>query len=95
MTTRDQHVIDFYVDHPISAEHIMARLKEARGSLDDVTPEELYPLDEDHYGALDANEAPADRTRMAPGDRPRKATSSKTTPLSSAMCRPASWAARA
>lgn len=95
MTARDQHVIDFYVNHPISAEHIMARLKEAPGSLDTVTPEELYPLDEDHYGALEAIEALADRTRMAPGDRPRKATSSKTTPLSSATCRATSWAARA
>lgn len=86
MTARDQHVIDFYVNHPISAEHIMARLKEARGNLKDVTPEELYPLDEDHYGALDANEALADRTRMAPGDR--------VLDLCAGLCGPARWFAR-
>lgn len=86
MGARDQHVIDFYVNHPISAEHIMARLREERGSLDDVRPEELYPLDEDHYGALDANEALAERTGMAAGDR--------VLDLCAGLCGPARWFAR-
>lgn len=58
---------EFYTLHPISAEIVLARLEAARGSLDGVAPEELWPHDQDHYGGLEANAALAERARLAPG----------------------------
>lgn len=57
MTTEIRSAIDFYRRHPISAEIIVAKLKAARGHLDNVSPEELFPHDQDHYGGLAANDA--------------------------------------
>lgn len=57
MTTEIRSAIDFYRRHPISAEIIVAKLKAARGHLDDVSPEDLLPHDQDHYGGLAANDA--------------------------------------
>ena len=59
----------FYQRHPISADHIVAKLREERGNLDHVRPEELYPHDQDHYGGLEANDALAALTGMDTGDR--------------------------
>ncbi len=67
MQDREQHVADFYRRHPISADHILAKLTEERGDLNDVRPEELYPHDQDHYGGLEANEALAKRVKMGAG----------------------------
>ncbi|MCB1492702.1 MAG: methyltransferase domain-containing protein [Rhodobiaceae bacterium] len=69
MTIAEQHVLDFYTRHPISAEHIRMRVREKRGTLDELKPEELYPFDQDHYGGLDANIALAKAAGMTPGDR--------------------------
>lgn len=52
-----QHIVDFYTRHPISAPHILAKLRAERGSLDGLRPAELWPHDQDHYGALAANDA--------------------------------------
>ena len=60
-------VLGFYSRHPISAAHILARLKTARGSLEGVAPEELYPHDQDHYGGLGANDALAARAGLKAG----------------------------
>ncbi len=57
MATEIRSAIDFYERHPISSDIIVARLKAARGNLDKVSPEELFPHDQDHYGALAANDA--------------------------------------
>ena len=57
MTAEIRSAIDFYQRHPISAEIIVAKLKAARGHLDNVSPEELFPHDQDHYGGLAANDA--------------------------------------
>lgn len=51
-----QHVLAFYDRHPISAADVLARIKEARGSLDRLKPEDVFPFDQDHYGGLAANE---------------------------------------
>ncbi len=61
--------IDFYARHPISAEIILAKLTAARGHLDAVAPEELFPHDQDHYGGLPANDALARRARIGAGAR--------------------------
>jgi sarcosine/dimethylglycine N-methyltransferase len=61
--------IDFYERHPISCEIILAKLEASRGHLDDLTPEDLFPHDQDHYGGLAANDALADRARIGKGTR--------------------------
>ena len=69
MQDREEHVVDFYRRHPISADHILAKLESDRGHLNNVRPEELYPHDQDHYGGLDANEALASAARMGTGKK--------------------------
>ena len=59
----------FYSRHPISADIILAKLQAARGHLDDVRPEELWPHDQDHYGALAANDALAEVAGIGPDMR--------------------------
>ena len=38
--------IDFYARHPISAQGVLAKLRAARGNLDNVRPEELWAHDQ-------------------------------------------------
>ncbi len=59
--------IDFYERHPISREIILARLQSSRGNLDGLSPEDLYPHDQDHYGGLAVN----DRLAAVAGIGPR------------------------
>jgi len=67
MSERTQHVLAFYSRHPISAEHIIARLEADRGRLTDLGPETLFTYDQDHYGGLEANDALAQRAHLKPG----------------------------
>jgi sarcosine/dimethylglycine N-methyltransferase len=69
MDDRRHHVLGFYSRHPISHAQILARLRETRGSLEGLSPEDLFPLDQDHYGGLAANDALADLARIGPGTR--------------------------
>ncbi len=69
MTTEIRSAIDFYERHPISAAIIAAKLKAARGHLDAVAPDELFPHDQDHYGGLAANDALATLAGIGPGSR--------------------------
>jgi cyclopropane fatty-acyl-phospholipid synthase-like methyltransferase len=69
MTTEIRSAIDFYSRHPISAEIILAKLGEARGSLDGVRPEELFAHDQDHYGGVAANDILAERAHITAGSR--------------------------
>lgn len=55
------HVLAFYSRHPISREQILARLAAARGNLDALLPEDLFPHDQDHYGGLEVVDALAAR----------------------------------
>ena len=50
------HVLAFYDRHPISAADVLTRIKEERGSLDRLKPEDVFPFDQDHYGGLAAND---------------------------------------
>jgi sarcosine/dimethylglycine N-methyltransferase len=61
VSTEIRSAIDFYERHPISCEIILAKLKASRGHLDDLTPDELFPHDQDHYGGLAANDVLAER----------------------------------
>lgn len=68
-TSGTQHVMDFYTRHPISAEHILAKLSARHGRSDGFRPEDLWPLDQDHYGGLAANDEIARLTGMHAGQR--------------------------
>lgn len=59
----------FYTRHPISYEIIEKKLIERGGGLSGLRPEDLYPLDQDHYGGLAANDALAAAARLRAGDR--------------------------
>ena len=61
--------IYFYTRHPISAAIILSKLSDARGNLDGVRPDELFPHDQDHYGGLAANDALAAAARIGAGSR--------------------------
>lgn len=69
MPTEIRSAIDFYERHPISADIIKAKLLAARGNLTGITPDELFPHDQDHYGGLDANDALAQRAQIKAGMR--------------------------
>jgi ubiquinone/menaquinone biosynthesis C-methylase UbiE len=47
----------------------LRKLREARGDLDEVRPEELFEHDQDHYGGLGANDALAAAARIGQGTR--------------------------
>ena len=69
MRTEIGSAIDYYERHPISAQIILAKLSASRGHLNDLTPEELFPHDQDHYGGLAANDALAKRGGIGKGTR--------------------------
>ena len=64
MTSQMHSAIDFYDRHPISAQIILAKLMTARGTLEGLRPDDLFPHDQDHYGGLAANDALAQRARI-------------------------------
>lgn len=53
----DEAVISLYEAHPISAEQILDELRARGMALDSLSPEDLFPLDQDHYGGADATDA--------------------------------------
>jgi sarcosine/dimethylglycine N-methyltransferase len=69
MNAEIRSVSDFYEHHPISREIILAKLKTSRGHLVHISPEELFPHDQDHYGGLDANDALAAHAGISRGTR--------------------------
>jgi SAM-dependent methyltransferase len=68
-TGNSDHAVYFYSHHPISLGIVLARLAAARGGLDAVRPEDLWPHDQDHFGGLAANDALAAAARLGPGTR--------------------------
>ncbi len=69
MTTEIRSAIDFYERHPISAQIILAKLEAARGSLDGLRPDDLFPHDQDHYGGLAANDELAKCAQIGSGTK--------------------------
>jgi ubiquinone/menaquinone biosynthesis C-methylase UbiE len=61
--------IYFYTRHPISSAIILSKLRAARRHLDGVTPDELFPHDQDHYGGLAANDSLAKAAHIEAGSR--------------------------
>jgi ubiquinone/menaquinone biosynthesis C-methylase UbiE len=61
--------VDFYERHPISCEIILAKLRASRGHLDGLSPDELFPHDQDHYGGLAANDVLAARGNIGKDTR--------------------------
>ena len=68
MKASDQ-TIYFYNQHPISCEIILSKLKNRRGHLDGMRPEDLFPHDQDHYGGLAATDELARAARIKDGTR--------------------------
>lgn len=65
--TGKTRVTEMYDRHPISAAQVLAKVTDLRGTLDGVTPPDLFDHDQDHYGGLAANDAIAERAKLAPG----------------------------
>jgi len=57
-------VVDFYNRHPISEGQVIDALRRLGKDLERLEPEDLYDLDQDHYGGLEAVEALARRARI-------------------------------
>ncbi len=83
MEMAEKTVADWYANHPISAPHILTKLTNLRGSVADVTPQELYPYDQDHYDGLNANARLAEKAQMKSGDC--------VLDVCSGLCGPARW----
>src|ERR1700733_3842002 len=69
MSTEIHSAIDYYERHPISSEIILVKLNTTRGNLNNVTPEELFPHDQDHYGGLGAHDALGQRAAIGKATR--------------------------
>lgn len=69
MSKEIRSAIDFYERHPISSEIILAKVDVSYGHLSEIAPEQLFPLDQDHYGGLGANDALAERAAIGKGTR--------------------------
>jgi sarcosine/dimethylglycine N-methyltransferase len=69
MRDEGEQAIFFYSRHPITAEIISSKLRAARGDLDGLRPEDLYPHDQDHYGGLEANDVLAAAAGIDEGSR--------------------------
>ena len=69
MRDEGEQAIFFYSRHPITAEIILSKLRAARGNLDGLRPEDLYPHDQDHYGGLEANDVLAAAAGIGEGAR--------------------------
>ena len=62
-------VVDFYNRHPISEGQIEGALRRLGKDLRRLEPEDLYELDQDHYGGLEAVAALAKRARIDAASR--------------------------
>jgi sarcosine/dimethylglycine N-methyltransferase len=62
-------VVDFYSRHPISEGQVVDALRRQGKDLERLQPEDLYALDQDHYGGLEAVEALARRARIDAASR--------------------------
>ena len=67
MSGATSQIICFYNRHPISCEIILTKLRESRGRLDGLRPEELFPYDQDHYGGLAATDELARGAQISNG----------------------------
>ena len=83
MDMAEKTVADWYANHPISAPHILTKLTKNPDGPEGITPQDLYPYDQDHYDGLQANARLADKAQMKPGDR--------VLDVCAGLCGPARW----
>jgi sarcosine/dimethylglycine N-methyltransferase len=69
MAPQIRTAVDFYERHLISAQIILTKLEAARGTLDGLRPDELFPHNQDHYGGTPANDAPAKCAHIGSGTK--------------------------
>src|SRR3977135_2247263 len=69
MSDATSQTVYFYDRHPISCDIILAKLRASRGHLDGLSPEELFPHDQDHYGGLAATDELARGAQVGNGSR--------------------------
>jgi SAM-dependent methyltransferase len=69
MASQIRTAVDFYERHPISAQIVLTKLEAARGTLDGLRPDELFPHDQDHYGGTAANDALAKCAHIGAGTK--------------------------
>ena len=69
MSEATKQVHYFYDRHPISSEIILSKVTAARGDLNRLTPDDLFPYDQDHYGGLEATDTLAIAARIGKGSR--------------------------
>jgi sarcosine/dimethylglycine N-methyltransferase len=69
MTSQIRSAVDFYDRHPISAQIILAKLEAARGTVEGLRPDDLFPHDQDHYGGVAANDVLARCAHIGTGTR--------------------------
>src|SRR6266478_3646352 len=62
-------VVEFYNRHPISEGQVVDALRRLGKDLERLEPEDLYELDQDHYGGLEAVAALAKRARIDAASR--------------------------
>ena len=67
MSEQRRAVVDFYDRHPINEAQILAALRRRGVDGRALVPEDLYELDQDHYGGLAAVEALGRRADIKPG----------------------------
>ena len=79
-------VVDFYSRHPISEGQVVDALRRQGKDLEHLQPEDLYDLDQDHYGGLEAVEALARRARID--------AASRVLDVCAGLCGPARFIAR-
>ena len=61
-------IVALYDAHPIGAQQILDEVVARGKRLDTLAPEDLFELDQDHYGGAEATEALALATRIEAGD---------------------------
>ncbi len=79
-------VVDFYSRHPISEGQVVDALRRQGKDLERLQPEDLYDLDQDHYGGLEAVEVLARRARID--------AASRVLDVCAGLCGPARFIAR-
>ena len=79
-------VVDFYSRHPISEGQILDALRRRGKDLERLQPDDLYDLDQDHYGGLEAVEALGRRARID--------AASRVLDVCAGLCGPARFIAR-
>ena len=65
MAMSDEPVVSFYDSHPMSEWQILQSLDKQGKQPADLTPEDLFEFDQDHYGGIEAVEALAERAEIS------------------------------